>query len=198
MKQEAVVLENFYSPENYRSLFEELHTHPFQYFWGDPTGSKYWNYQVTDEDNKVNNLSRKLFEEFKSRFTEVGDLGRAYINTTTFGLEPGAHYDYGTEDAVTVINYITNTWNISWGGETVLFDNYATGDNDMEKLREIGWQPLNIDKAVLPAYNRILLIPANQLHVARPLSRFFPGTRYTLMYKLTGFSVSQLMKNFKQ
>jgi hypothetical protein len=194
----AEVLNNFYPDWLQNRLYDELKTHPFNFFWNNGLGSNFWNYQITDEDNAVTRLSNKFLEEFIKKFDgDVGDIGRCYINLQTSGLEPGPHYDYSSPDGVTVINYITDSWNISWGGETVLFDHYSVDVDYKDYIQETMNQPLSIEKAVLPAYNRVLLIPAHQLHVARPLSRFYIGVRYTLMYKLSGITIPELMSKLK-
>jgi hypothetical protein len=199
MSDNVIVIDNFYKTGPYEELFKELHAHKFKYFWGDMSGSLYWNSQIDlSEDDTLSKLVDNHWNQFKDKFSNVGTLGRIYINGQTYGLEPGAHYDHTEEKAITVVNYITDSWNATWGGETVLYDNFASkdeyGPSHVEKVLK---SSLRIDEAVLPAYNRILLFPANQLHVAKPLGRFFPGIRCTLMYKLTGLTIEELMEGYK-
>jgi 2OG-Fe(II) oxygenase superfamily len=197
MKNNIVVLENVYNEDTYKALFHNLQKHPFSYFWGDVAGSYYWNSHLVD-DTPVQQLCDKLLEEFSSKFNNMVQPYVKYINAQTYGLEPGPHYDFHSEDAVTVINYITDTWNITWGGETFLFNNYSHNEKDASRqaVDKLLFDPISIDAVITPAYNRTVIFPSNQLHTVRPLSRFFGGSRYTYMYKIKGITVEELMKGY--
>ena len=200
MSDRIHVIDNFYSEDTYNKLFEELMSHPMRYFWGadHAGGSPLWNTVVPDNaELPAHKLANTLWEEFQSKFDNVGEIGMRYINGQTFGIEPGLHYDYSLDGAVTVVNYITDAWNVIWGGETLFFDSYSKNDMDLRNVWSILDKPIDIDSAVLPAYNRTVIFPANQLHHAKPLSRFHPGIRYTYMYKIGGQTVEELMAGYK-
>jgi hypothetical protein len=197
LKKDIHILENMYNENTYRALFEKLHQHPFRYFWFDTPGGFYWNSSL-EEDTPVKELCNTLLDEFTSKFDRIGDLTTSYVNAQTYGLEPGAHYDSPTTDTVTVINYITDVWNIGWGGETFIYDKYAhtVKDTEVESVQKISFEPIPVDAVVAPSYNKTLIIPGNQLHCVRPLSKNFPGSRFTYMYKLKGITVKELMEGY--
>jgi Rps23 Pro-64 3,4-dihydroxylase Tpa1-like proline 4-hydroxylase len=194
-KDNVIVIDDFYDEEKYATLVNSLHTHKFKYFWGDQHGSHYWNSQI-EEEGIVKDACVDLWNEFRKKFINHGNLSGTYINGQTFGLEPGPHYDYYSPDGITVINYITDTWNITWGGETLIYDRYAYDDATLKDVNSLLFSPLTIDAAILPAYNRIIAFPSNQLHMVKPISRFFQGIRFTLMYKLQGVTMEQLMDGY--
>lgn len=197
IKQDILTLENLYSEDVYRSLFKKLHQHPFKYFWFDTPSEFYWNSSL-EEDTPVKELCKTLLDEFTSKFDRIGDLDTAYINVQTYGLEPGTHFDFPTENSVTVINYITDVWNIGWGGETFIYNKYAHSNKDIaiESVQKLLFDPITIDEVVSPSHNKTLIFPGNQLHCVRPLSKNFPGARFTYMYKLKGITVKELMKGY--
>jgi hypothetical protein len=198
MSDNVVIIDNFYKTGSCNELFKELCNHKFKYFWGDRSGTPHWNIQINLSDNNtLTKLVADHWNQFKDRFSNVGTLGRIYINGQTYGLEPGVHFDHNEKNEITVINYITDTWNITWGGETVLYNNFASNETYPDNIEKVLYLPLIVDEAVIPAYNRVLLFPSNQLHVAKPLGRFFTGIRYTLMYKLSGLTIEELMEGYK-
>jgi hypothetical protein len=194
-KDNVVVIDDFYNEERYMTLVNALRTHKFSYFWGDQHGSHYWNSQL-EEDGPVKDACVDLWNDFCQKFTKHGNLAGTYINGQTFGLEPGPHYDYGQPDGITIINYITDAWNLTWGGETLIYDHYAYDDMTLKNVDSLLFSPVTVDAAILPAYNRILAFPANQLHMVKPISRFFQGIRFTLMFKLQGITMEELMSGY--
>ena len=197
MKDNIIVLENVYNKETYNSLFAALHEHEFSYFFGDSNGRFYWTSPL-EKPSLVKDLCDKMLEEFSNKFSNIGQVHRMYINSQTYGLEPGPHYDAHYNDSVTVINYITDTWNITWGGETFLYDKYAYTIPEMklDHVQTLLFDPISVDAVITPAYNRTLIFPGNQLHCVKPLSRYFAGARYTFMYKINGITVDKLMKGY--
>ena len=190
------VIDNFYDEGNYAELLSRVNKLPFTFFWGDQHGSHYWNHQV-DEESPVKDICKKMWEDFTGNFNRVGNLAQAYINGQTFGLEPGPHYDYGADDGVTVVNYVTDRWELHWGGETFLYDQYAFNDRELKEVELMLLDPLHIDKAVQPRRNRIVIFPAHQLHMVKPLNRFHQGIRFTFMYKMQGITVPEIMAGYK-
>lgn len=106
---------------------------------------------------------------------QLGDriLVRCYINGYTFGTDAYAHIDdknitakFG-EDALseTVIIYLNKKWNRDWSGETVIYN----GDE--------------IERSVLPKFNRMLTFNSALFHAARPVSRSCPDLRLVLVFK---------------
>ncbi len=68
---------------------------------------------------------------------------------------------------ITLVLFLTQGWKPEFGGETVMFD--AAGE---------------IEKAVMPKANRLLVFPSDRLHAPRPLSRMYGGLRTVLVAKL--------------
>jgi SM-20-related protein len=92
---------------------------------------------------------------------------RFYLNAHTYGTEGWPHTDTERREEMTAILYLATTWKPEWCGETVVFD--ANGD---------------IEAAVMPRVNRLLIFPSDRLHAPRPLSKAFPGLRVVLVAKL--------------
>jgi SM-20-related protein len=111
----------------------------------------------------------------------IGSRGfyRTYINGYTFGTEGYAHQDdswiikkYG-ESALseTAVIYLNPTWNIDWGGETVIYENLKTDESN------------EIVASVLPRMGKVFIFESKTLHASRPLSRACTVLRSVLVIK---------------
>ncbi len=92
------------------------------------------------------------------------------VNNGRFGDNPLDHrdnYDKHSEN-ITLLLYLNPVWNLNHGGETVFFSDQS-----------------EIEFSVLPKFCRMLMFDSYINHAARPPSRLFHGTRYTLAIKLT-------------
>jgi Rps23 Pro-64 3,4-dihydroxylase Tpa1-like proline 4-hydroxylase len=91
------------------------------------------------------------------------------VNNLRFGDNPLDHRDSFDSEIgdVTMLLYLNPTWNISHAGETVFFS----------EANEIKF-------SILPKFCRIVLFDSYINHIARPPTRLFHGTRYTLAVKL--------------
>lgn len=202
MSDNIIIIDNFYQESTYQKLYSELLEHPFKYFHGDQHGSPYWNHRIVTKGERVDNTSpvgdlcTELWQEFRTKFLNHGLCQESYINLQTHGLEPGPHYDYFYHDGVTVINYIGKDWDLTWGGETLVYDNYAHSEFELKNVDRLLYDKISVDATVIPAYNRVCMFPSNQLHMVKPLSRFYSGVRYTYMYKLTGVTIDQMMDGY--
>jgi len=116
---------------------------------------------------------KSLWNYIKSLIGERALL-RVYTNGYTYGTDGYLHKDdvwipknFGNDAlSETIIIYLNDFWDPDWAGETVIFD-----DN------------LEIEKAVLPKYGRMLIFDSNKYHAARPLSRAYGGLRQILVFK---------------
>jgi len=91
------------------------------------------------------------------------------INSLRFGDNPLDHRDSFDPKIgnVTLLLYLNPTWSINHAGETVFFS----------EANEITF-------SLLPKFCRIVFFDSYINHVARPPSRFFHATRYSLAVKL--------------
>lgn len=94
-------------------------------------------------------------------------LLRCYANQHTYGTEGWPHTDCERPGEISVVLYLNREWKKEWAGETVVFD--ADGD---------------IERAVLPRWNRVVIFPSDRLHVARGVSRICPHARTVLVMKV--------------
>ena len=93
---------------------------------------------------------------------------RYYLNAHTYGTDGWPHTDTDRAKELTAILFLAPPWKPGWCGETVVFD--AAG--------------VDIEAAVLPRPNRLLVFPSDRLHAPRPLSKVFSGMRVVLVVKL--------------
>lgn len=106
-------------------------------------------------------------------------LVRVYINGYTYGTDAYLHRDdgwipkehEGTRLSETAILYLNDKWDADWAGETVILD-----ESD------------EIEKAVLPKKNRLLIFDSSKLHAARPLTRACPELRKVLVFKTIDYN----------
>ena len=85
------------------------------------------------------------------------------------GMDAYPHYDSTSNEDVTVIVYLCGPyWNISCGGETVIYNK----SND-------------IIASAVPRQNRIFAFKSNMLHSARSVTKICEMQRITLMFKAT-------------
>jgi len=128
-----------------------------------------------------------MWTHLKSLLGEDTILVRAYINGYTYGTDGYAHRDdqwinerYG-KDALseTCIFYLNDEWHHDWGGETVVYN-----------------EDLEIENAILPKKNRLIVFDSNKLHAARPLSRCYTGVRQVLVMKTASSIVNESRVQF--
>jgi Rps23 Pro-64 3,4-dihydroxylase Tpa1-like proline 4-hydroxylase len=92
---------------------------------------------------------------------------RGYINHANFGDVLFTHTDCLPEqNELTALVYVSDEWNIEWGGETLFFD-----END------------DCAFACTPKPGRVVVFHGAIKHVGRPPTRLCYKPRYTLAYK---------------
>lgn len=93
-------------------------------------------------------------------------LYRSYVNMSHYGDMEYPHRDCGEdEEGITVLYYINDNWDYTWGGETLF---YSNRDSRI---------------AVLPKPGRFLIFPGNLEHKGSPPSRTCNISRLTLALK---------------
>ena len=147
-------------------------------------GYGHWNKDFTragtsnglDVEHKVKHLElQQAWDHLKNNHFPNATLLRCYANSHTFGVEGYPHTDSLRLCDYTAVVYLNKNWRREWGGETIIYN-----DN-------------TITHAEIPKFNKTLIFPGSQWHVAKAPSRICPDLRITLMFK---FSLEQdLIRN---
>lgn len=111
----------------------------------------------------------KVYQVIKTLIPTGSKIIRCYANAHTPGLEGRVHIDDRREGTTTVIYYPMMAWNVDWGGDTMFWDHINK----------------EIIRAIIPKPNRIIVFSSNIWHSMRPLSRYCPMLRITLMFKFS-------------
>ena len=158
----------------------------WKYGWrsNNSTGYGHWNVDFTkagpsngiDVERRVKPIGlQQAWNHLKNNYFPNATLLRCYANSHTFGVEGYPHTDSIRTCDYTAVIYLNKTWRREWGGETIIYN-----DNDIEH-------------AEIPKFNKALIFPGSQWHVAKAPSRICPDLRITLMFK---FSLEQdLLRN---
>jgi len=94
-------------------------------------------------------------------------LVRCYANAHAYGGDGTIHKDSPSPTSHTAIYYPHKKWMPDWAGETVFFNKAGT----------------DIEAAIYPKPNRLVIFPGTTPHVARGVARSCPVLRMTLMFK---------------
>lgn len=148
---------------------------PWQYGWASNRGIEFthWNHSIVAAD-ELNGLDRssqlpplyaEAWQHIQDTITGPQNLLRCYTNSHTYGVEGYPHTDSSRLLDQTLVIYMNDVWQRSWGGETNIYE----GDE--------------IIHSELPRDNRGLLFPGAKWHCARSVSRICPAQRITLMFK---------------
>ena len=179
------VRDDLVSPELAQQLVEKYRSARYQYYWSsnadDPFPQFHWHIDLVDRGaSNTEDLSgifdqlRKLYAEEHAVWQQIKAatgatrLLRVYVNAYTHGNDPGPHVDSEGEGDFTAVVYLCKEWQPDWAGETVIF----TADR------------ADIERSVLPKPGRVVIFPAERLHVARGISRRCAELRIVLVFKL--------------
>jgi SM-20-related protein len=154
---------------------------PFRYGWKSQAGSatSHWNRpftanvdadarQAQDSTLAVHPLVSKAWERIKTSYMPGAKCIRAYSNLMTYGQDGSPHLDSNRDDDYTAMVYCNTEWKPEWAGETCFIDHNS-----------------DTFQAVLPKPNRLVIFPANVLHVARGIYPTTPVARVVLVFKAT-------------
>lgn len=179
---EIQVINNFLPDELYEKLLKKYSNPPLQYGWkshqdDDPHG--HWNVDIAKAGrfnlahiySRLGDIEREVWDHISSNYDILKDqkLIRCYINGHTFGVDGYYHRDSTRQDETTTVMYLTDEWDINWGGETVF-----VSDNED--------QPDAV-RASIPARNRAVIFNANIKHCGRGVSRKYLGLRIVFVMK---------------
>ena len=118
------------------------------------------------------------FPEFNGVYQEIWDFiepdfdirglrpERVIVNAYNHGDSSWLHKDSERPDHWTVIVYLNDSWNMNWGGETIL-----TGDGG------------DIIHSAFPFPGRVILFDGRILHGPRPVSREAPFPRLGVAFQ---------------
>jgi 2OG-Fe(II) oxygenase superfamily len=158
--------------QDYSKLVTTVMSSPWRYGWISSTEvpDKFFNCNLF-EAGKRDVMSKyywEIFHELKQRLPIQNlQLLRAYANLQTLSNQGYPHTDAKVPGTLTAVIYICpETWNINWGGETVVYEG------------------TEIVKSVVPKQNRVFLFPGDVVHQARSITPQCPHPRVTLMYKM--------------
>lgn len=124
----------------------------------------YWKWE--DEDSVI----KDIWECINFSFTQDGfnlQPARVIGNLYAHGDSSWLHIDSPRENDWTAIIYLNETWDLNYGGETVIVK-----DNEIEK-------------AFAPTPGKFILFKSNLLHGPRPVSREAPFPRFGLTFQCT-------------
>lgn len=112
----------------------------------------------------------ECWQHVKASFARPVRLYECTLSANTFGTEGRVHHDIGFPEARprhhTVIVYCNPKWDISWGGETLVFDAQD-----------------EVSAAVMPRPGRVMMLAGDPPHVGRSVSRTCPTDRRVLVFK---------------
>ena len=194
------VVDNFFPVELVNRLLTESHNYEWSFCREDNLQDIYWTKFVYGNEFKLKNnrvidkFTEPTIEEawdyFSNKFNISKDkLLSVYLNGLTYGVEAHQHTDSDYKEDITVICYLCENWNSHWAGATNFYD----GEFVTNPAAPVFYAN-EINKSVLPKYNRIVFFDSNIIHGVTPLSKSFKGLRKTLMFKLEHVSYEELCK----
>ena len=186
MENNIQQIENCFPVELADQLNLLISNSDWKYGWrsNNSMGYGHWNKDFTragpsnglDVENKVKHSElQQAWSHLKNNYFPNATLLRCYANSHTFGVEGYPHTDSLRTCDYTAVVYLNKTWRREWGGETMIYNDNV------------------ITHAEIPKFNKALIFPGSQWHVAKSPSRICPDLRITLMFK---FSLEQdLLRN---
>lgn len=157
------VIANFHEYANalpYRRHQKDFEGDPFLYYSAHFDGDKF------KTSHPIGKASWKLFTDFIGEVDQYS-VEEAYVNLLKYGDMQFLHRDCDTTDKhITVLYYINQTWDYTWGGETIFYHN---GDSVF---------------GVLPKPGRFVIFPGFVEHTAGLPSANCNETRLSLALKI--------------
>lgn len=170
------VYDNVISPEESAKMAQILNRSNFTRTELDrPDTSEFrsWAGEIEQEDIEDFPIYSKTTELLFHCFpVESYKLDRSYCNVALFGDMLFTHVDTNEEGSYTALWYISERWDVEWGGETLFFNN--------QKDAEL---------AVSPRPGRVVLFDGRILHTGRPPNRICLESRFTVALKFEAFEL---------
>jgi SM-20-related protein len=168
--------------ELYNKLLQASLRVGWQFGWKSTNpAARYWHHEISggqkhNTEDMTEGVRKHAFRSYERYLDwlrsevvpEDSPLLRLYLNGHTYGTDGSPHTDTERAGEITMVLYLTTEWKAGFGGETVVFN--AAGE---------------IERAVLPAANRLMVFPSHHLHAPRPLSKIYSGLRTVLVAKFS-------------
>ena len=194
------VIDNFFPDGLANRLLVESEEYSWDFNRTDSNQDVYWTKFIFGDNfavvkNKLNFLEKfteptveEAWNFFSNKFNVPKEnLYSVYFNGLTHGVEAHLHVDSSTSDEITVICYVCHSWNSFWSGATSFYDGEFS-DDPTNKV----FYTQDVQKTVLPKYNRIVIFDSSIIHSVHPISKSFKGLRTTLMFKIKNINYKDL------
>lgn len=163
------IIDDFLPKEKIDQFYEHVKTLPFTRFETDDEHDEYPIFSVDFKpDTLLGSYVGEKVEELLSEL-KINDnliLRRSYVNMSHYGDMGFPHYDCGQDETdITVLYYVNNEWDYTWGGETFFYV-----DKDPQAV-------------VLPKPGRVVVFPGNIEHLGGIPSRVCKVSRFSLALK---------------
>lgn len=165
------IIDDVLSEEEILAFFEYVEELPFRRkeksneYDNFPIFSTDFDTVVFEESTYIGQKARQLLQMFVPEGKNY-HLFRTYVNLSTYGDVEYPHYDCPADkEDLTVLYYVNNKWNNSFGGETIFYE-----DHDSRL-------------AILPKPGRFLIFPGRIEHMGSIASRICKAPRYSLALK---------------
>jgi hypothetical protein len=198
---EVSVIDNFFPVDLINKITIESDNYTWAFNRGDGNEDIYWTKEIYGYNlSKTESRSRFLdqfteptikeaWEFIKNKYKMTDqNLLSVYLNGLTNGIEAHQHIDSNDPNSVTVICYLCDNWNSHWSGATSFYTGHFS-NNPADAV----FYTNDIEKTVLPRYNRVVFFNSKIIHGVHPISKTFKGLRKTLMFKLKGISHEELI-----
>lgn len=172
------VCDDAVNPDLVNTLRDEIMSRGFKFGWNSNSDVEFghWNMVFAGKskhnrepvEHELTGVARDVALAIKeTALPPNAQIIRCYCNGYSFGTEGYPHTDSKIESDLTCILYINKHWRPEWAGETVFFD----ADDEIET-------------AVLPKFNRLVVFPSAMLHAARSVSRICSDLRMVFVLKV--------------
>lgn len=189
---EITVRDDFFPVDLLNKLLKESDEYSWMFRRGDGNQDIYWTKFVYGSmfdrktDKFIPEFTEPTIKEAWNYFANKYNLNDShllsvYLNGLTNGIEAHQHIDADNQNEMTVICYLCENWNSHWSGETSFYSGIFSRDptNPVFYTHEV-------EKTVLPRYNRIVIFNSSIIHGVHPISKTYKGLRKTLMFKIKG------------
>lgn len=192
------VIDNFFPDSLARELLADSEQYKWEFHRSDSNQDIYWTKYIYGSSlgkkerffltEFTEPTIKKAWEFFSNKFSiPIENLYSVYLNAITHGIEAHLHVDSSASDAITVICYLCSDWNSYWSGETSFYD----GEYSDDPSNPVFYSQ-DVQKTVLPRYNRIVVFSSNIIHAVHPISKSYRGLRKTLMFKIKNTNYEDL------